>query len=167
MKQENLYAGEGVIRTVSGIYINVFEPKESYIDINDIAHALSCQPRFGGHLRYFYPVAMHSVCCSEFVEKGYELEALLHDASEAYLLDIPSPIKCRLSNYKEIEDNLMAIISKKFGFNYPLSQQVKDVDKKMLENEWDAMVVGDIMQIDISPSHAKRAFLERYNFLTN
>jgi hypothetical protein len=139
---ENLYT-PNCIRTVSGIYINVFKPTMDMICIEDIAHALSYQCRFGGHLPRFYSVAQHSLnCCYLIDDNKLKLAALLHDASEAYLLDIPSPIKQGLSNYKEIEDRLMNLIAEKFGFEYPLHPEVKKVDAIMLQKEWDCLMLN-------------------------
>lgn len=130
------------IRTFTGLYVNVFEPTEDMICIEDIAHALSNQCRFGGHLPYYYSVADHCLNCSYFIEDpGKKLEMLLHDASEAYLLDIPSPIKKRLRDYKKIEYNLMRVIAEKFGFQYPLSPEVKKVDELLLQLEWDVLML--------------------------
>lgn len=141
--EENLYTPD-CIRTFSGKYVNVFEPTEEMIDINDIAHALANQCRFGGHLQSFFSVAQHSLNCFYFIrEQELKLTALMHDASEAYLLDIPRPIKNRLANYKEIEDGLMRLIAKKFGFIYPMPQKVKDIDEKMLQVEWDYLMIKD------------------------
>ena len=121
--------------------MNVFEPTLEMICIEDIAHALSNQCRFGGHLPAFYSVAQHSVLCSQAVGDQYKLQALLHDASEAYLLDIPRPIKQGLSNYKEIEDKLMTLIAEKLGFKYPLDKPVKQIDEKMLQFEWEHLML--------------------------
>ena len=141
MREENLYT-PNCIRTVSGIYINVFEPKPEMICIEDIAHALSYQCRFGGHLPKFYSVAEHSLNCSYLIEdSNLKLAALLHDASEAYLLDIPRPIKSGLTNYKEIEDSLMKVIAEKFGFEYPLHSKIKEIDEIMLQTEWDILML--------------------------
>src|SRR5665811_1025646 len=97
---ENLYT-PNCIRTFTGIYMNVFEPTPEMISIEDIAHALTMQCRFGGHLPDFYSVAQHSLNCSYLIDNPkLKLTALLHDASEAYLLDIPRPIKNNLNNYK-------------------------------------------------------------------
>lgn len=132
---ENLYKKDH-IRTFSGIYMNVFEPTLDMINIIDIAHALSKQCRFGGNLPMFYSVAQHSIsCCNMIQEDKHKLQALLHDASEAYLIDIPSPIKKRLKEYLIIEERLMLLIAQKFGFEYPLSPEVKKVDKIALEME--------------------------------
>ena len=123
--------------------MNVFEPTMDMICIEDIAHALSYQCRFGGHLPKFYSVAQHSLNCSYLMDnKELKLAALLHDASEAYLLDIPRPIKQSLSNYKEIEDGLMKLIAEKFGFEYPLHSEVKKIDELMLQLEWDYLMLN-------------------------
>jgi uncharacterized protein len=167
MKQvENLYTTD-CIRTVSGIYVNVFDPKPEMICIEDIAHALSMQCRFGGHLPYFYSVAQHSWMASTQAEEEHQLAALLHDASEAYLLDIPRPIKLRLANYKEIEDGVMKIIASKFGFEYPLHQHVKEVDELMLQLEWDEIMLlndGDLTCLDSKT--AKDFFLNQFAMLS-
>lgn len=155
------------IRTNSGIYMNIFEPTLDMIDINDIAHALSALPRFGGHLNKFYSVAQHSVMCAmrvNFMED--KRAALLHDASEAYMLDIPTPIKAKLPDYKIYEANLMAKIAEKFGFEFPLSKEVKRVDEEMLHLEWEHLVINQEKFFPCLTSEvAKQQFLEMYNEL--
>jgi hypothetical protein len=165
-QKEGLY-NPTCIRTHSGIYIDVFNPKPDQILIEDIAHALSNQPRFGGHMHTFYSVAQHSTVVASYVPARHKLAALMHDASEAYLLDIPTPIKGRLSNYKEIESRLMRIIAKKFGFDYPLHSEVKAADERALHREWNWWVHGDNdfgedFIIAEKPSRAREKFLERY-----
>jgi hypothetical protein len=121
------------IRTVSGIYIDVFNQDPDEIDIEDIAHALSMQPRFWGNLYAFYSVAAHSLNCMSLVSDEYKLAGLLHDASEAYLLDIHRPIKHRIANYREIEDRLMYCIAGKYRFVYPFHPDIKQADNSMLQ----------------------------------
>jgi uncharacterized protein len=141
-QEENLYT-PNCIRTVSGIYVNVFDPKPEMFCIEDIAHSLSFQCRFAGHLSRFYSVAEHSLNCSYLIDSAdLKLAALLHDASEAYLLDIPKPIKGGLTNYKEIEDRIMMAIAERFGFEYPLPTEIKKADEIMLELEWDCLMLG-------------------------
>src|SRR5438445_5213489 len=102
------------LQTVSGRWVNPFEPDPGQLDIGDIARALANQCRFGGHCRVFYSVAQHSVHVSELVEqRGGDAEdvfaALMHDASEAYLGDMPHPIKHRSplgTAFREAEKNL-------------------------------------------------------------
>lgn len=145
--------------------MNVFEPTLDMICIEDIAHALSNQCRFGGHLPEFYSVAQHSFICSQKVGDEYKLQALLHDASEAYLLDIPRPIKQRLRNYKEIEEKLMTLIGEKFGVKYPLEKPVKQIDNELLEFEWNHIMLKKPLADSFvcwSPAYSKERFLNRY-----
>lgn len=164
MQQENLYMPD-CIRTHSGLYVNVFDPKPDMFVIEDIAHALSMQTRFGGHLPKFYSVAQHCVLMSQKMHPSHQLAALLHDASEAYLIDIPRPIKQRLSNYKEVEDSVMKIIAQKFGFKYPLHEKVKEVDEFMLQWEWNRLMLGKSFMSEIecwTQEQAKDEFLRHY-----
>lgn len=160
-----LHAGDS-IRTYSGHHVNVFDPDPETICIEDIAHALSNLCRFAGHTKRFYSVAQHSVLCSLQVDDDCRLGALMHDASEAYLLDIPKPIKNRLVGYKEMEDKMMSIIAAKFGFDYPLRKEVKGIDNYMLEWEWKNVVLGDLGILRWSPARAKDEFLMVFNALT-
>lgn len=163
MPEENLYTKD-CIRTYTGIYMNVFEPTLDMIRIEDIAHALSNQCRFGGHLWQFYSVAQHSTYVCHLSNPENKLSALLHDASEAYLLDIPRPIKQRLSNYKEIENNLMVLISEKFKFEWPINENVKEMDEQMLQIEWDCLMLLKNTQVEsMIPSAAKSFFLSAYS----
>lgn len=157
--KEDLYSDK--IRTFTGKYVDVFNPDPDTIDILDIAHSLAQQPRFGGHLPKFYSVAQHSVYCAILADPEHKFSALMHDAAEAYLLDIPRPIKNRLTGYKEIEDNLMAVIAKKFGVEYPKSKQVNDVDERMLLVEWRNLMLG-IEPVDMECWTSVRA---EYEFL--
>lgn len=167
MNKENLYT-PNCIRTFTGIYMNVFEPTLEMICIEDIAHALSMQCRFGGHLPAFFSVAQHSIECCAMADEEYKLQALLHDASEAYLIDIPRPIKTGLSNYKEIEDNLMKLIASKFGFTYPLEKPIKEIDEIQLRYEWERFMLNNnpngYAKI-LTPTEAKERFLSTFETL--
>ncbi len=155
-------------RTYTGKYIDVFNPDPEAIVIEDIAHALSLTCRWAGHLNKFYSVAQHSVLVCWHVPYENKLEALLHDASEAYINDIPSPAKKRLPDYKLLEDNLMSVIAQKFGFKFPLSQKTIEADRLLLHREWYSLVeynVNDI--IPLPPEEAERLFLITFYELTN
>jgi hypothetical protein len=143
VKTENLHAGD-CIRTHSGQYVNVFNPDPDTILIEDIAHSLAHQCRWGGHISRFYSVAQHSLYCSYWImDPKLKLAALMHDASEAYLLDIPRPIKKKLYDYTHIEHGLMYVIAEKFGFKWPMDKAVKEVDEEMLHLEWKYLVLND------------------------
>lgn len=165
--EESLYHKD-CIRTRSGLYMNVFEPTVEMVDIGDIAHALSNIPRFGGHLPMFFSVAQHSVLCSHLVPRKHALSALMHDSAEAYILDMPSPIKKRLQGYQEIEDNLLECISKATGFSYPFTEDIKIADQEQLEIEWHNLMLenGNMLSMCWTHSFAKHKFLSRYYELT-
>lgn len=157
--EENLYT-PSCIRTVSGRYVNVFEPKPEMFCIEDIAHALSMMPRFGGHLPFWYSVADHSVYSCGQASEEYKFTALMHDCSEAFLMDIPKPIKSGIAGYEQIEDNLMKFLANLFGFIYPLPEEVKAIDKNMLEWEWDNLMLKS-KKADWGP-RSKEMFLEQF-----
>lgn len=166
-KVENLFTPD-CIRTVSGQYVNVFNPDPATLNIEDIAHSLSMQVRFGGHLPKPYTVAQHCYMASIIADRENQLTALMHDASEAYLLDIPSPIKKRLTNYKKIENRLMGVLAAKFGFDYPFCENIHEVDMSMLDAEWNKIMIRDTDFFEIyTQEKAKAMFLNRYNQLKN
>ena len=173
------------IETFSGKRVYFMDPEPNDFDILDIAHALSNNCRWTGHCRYFMSVAEHSVAVSKLCTDP--LAGLLHDASEAYLTDVAKPIKPFLENYMAIEDRIMRAISKKFKFQYPLVQSVKDADNQQLSteahylvpshgNHWSwarwsrdgvrPVVADGIVPIGMHPTDAKRIFLERFEELT-
>ena len=129
------------IRTNSGIYFNIIKPTEKMIDINDIAHSLSMQCRFGGHISEFYSVAQHSVLCCMIAKPEYKKQALMHDSSEAYLLDIPTPIKNELLNYKELEQKIEKLICNKYKIQYPYDKEIKILDETILLYEWNSLIL--------------------------
>lgn len=165
--KENLYT-PNCIRTVSGKYVNIINPDPDTICIEDIAHALGQLPRFGGHLHQMYSVAQHSVACCVLAPIEHKLEALLHDASEAYMLDMPKPIKNNLPDYQKLEKNLQRVICDKFEIPFPISKIVKEIDKKMLEMEWDVLMLRNKQYLITceNPYVAKKDFLTMYNSLT-
>ena len=77
------------MQTHSGIQFWPLDPRPEDILIEDIAHALSNQCRFAGHCCFHYSVAQHSVLVSENVPAQDAMWGLLHDAGEAYLVDLP------------------------------------------------------------------------------
>jgi hypothetical protein len=123
------------IQTYTGRIIDVFDPKEEDIDILDIAHGLAMKCRYNGHTSTFYSVAEHCVRMCLWNLPGNQSAKLLHDAAEAYLPDMPTPIKQRLNGFHEIETNLLNIIFKKFGLVVYNQEEVKIADQIMLATE--------------------------------
>lgn len=125
------------IQVANGNTIDPLNPDPADIHIEDIAHALSNQCRFSGHVKKFYSVAEHSIKVSHAVPKEDALWGLLHDASEAYLVDVPSPIKNDLfgKQYREVEDMLMSVICEKYGLDPEMPASVKAADNSLLRTE--------------------------------
>ena len=130
------------IRTYTGKCFDIIDLKPNSISEMDIAHALSHTARFAGQTFQFLSVAQHSVMISEMVPEEHALAALMHDASEAYLGDMPSPFKKLLPDYKNLEASIMKAIAKKFKFKYPLHHCIKEADQGILQQEWDSHVIG-------------------------
>jgi len=126
------------IRTFTGTDFTVFDPKLEQIFIEDIAHALSHLCRYGGHCDPFYSVAQHSLAVSYLVEPQNALCGLLHDATEAYLVDLPRPIKYQIEQYRNMEDKLYSVIAEKFKLPQIIPDDVHMIDSLMIkEFEWD------------------------------
>ena len=133
----------GWIHTFTGRQFWPLDARASNVDILDIAHALSCTGRFGGHTREFYSVAQHSVLASVMlVDKAVSKWALLHDAPEAYLGDVPRPIKYSLGfdEYRAAEDRLMEVVMEAFDLG-PEPPEVEWADATLLVTE-----ARDLMQ---------------------
>lgn len=151
----------------SGVLFDVFNPNPEHIKVIDMAHGLSNLCRYGGHCPKFYSVAQHSVLCS--LQPGTlqeQMEFLMHDASEAYLIDLPSPIKRNMPNYTIIEEVLLKVIYEHYKLNYPLSSRVHEVDKQILHFEYDNFYTNPNSTFEFwSPEDAKAKFLDRFNEL--
>lgn len=131
-----------IINTRSGHKLNIENPNPDDILLEDIAHALTFICRGAGQTNFFFPVARHCVYCAEEAEKrGYTnevvLACLLHDASEAFMVDVPRPIKRNLiPQYIDYEDRLLACIYRKFigrDLTDAELEMVRDVDDTVLQ----------------------------------
>lgn len=135
------------IETVSGKQFWPTDPRWCDVDIVDIAHALSNICRFTGHTRKFYSVAQHSVRVMKALGEGWspelQLWALLHDASEAYIMDLSRPIKYlpELEEYRKIESNLERFIFNRFDLWGTRPEIVKLADNALLKQERKELMV--------------------------
>ena len=131
------------IYTVSKQKFYPTSPQKDDIIIDDIAHALSMLARANGHFPEFHSVAQHCIeCAVESEKRGHgakiTLACLLHDAGEAYMSDVTTPVKNNLSDYSEFEERLIDLVYEKY--TGPLSQEEKDIvykiDKDLLYHEF-------------------------------
>jgi hypothetical protein len=175
------------LQTVSGRWVNPFDPDPDQIDVGDIARSLANQCRFGGHCRAFYSVGQHSVHVSELVEQGggdveEVFAALMHDATEAYLGDMPHPIKHRSplgAAFREAEGHLEEAICDRFGIKRDVAR-IKPVDRSLLATErrafmdetwyWPELDGVEPLDFELSawpPDQAEQAFMERFAELSS
>lgn len=174
------------VQTFTGRQFFPFSPTPESIDIRDIAHALSQLCRYNGHCVRHYSVAEHSVHVSRIV--GARINdltlarwALLHDASEAYLADVPRPVKHlpAMAPYREAEARLQAVICIRFGLEIAEPVIVAQVDHSILgaearqllvpvHPEWNPPVPPPELakiRLGVSAREAEAMFLNRFEAL--
>lgn len=128
------------IHLVGGNFFNFASPELSEYTIQDIARNLSHICRFTGSVNKFYGVSQHSIYVSLLLESwGYpvdiQMAGLMHDASEAFLGDVASPLKQLLPDYRKIEHKVESTIMKKYGISFPFEKVVKKADNAVFVAE--------------------------------
>jgi hypothetical protein len=160
----------------SGLPFFFDEPHPGDIRIDDIAHALSMLCRFGGHCNTFYSVAEHSVLVSQVVPQEFALQGLLHDATEAYIVDVPRPLKRLLPEYKTYEGKVWRCIADCFALPHELDDSVHVADNAVLLRERDVLLgkppidwgwSRDVVPANVhilahSPAAARARFKDRF-----
>lgn len=169
------------IRTASGRLFWPLAPELDAITIDDIAHALARIARFGGHAApAHYSVAQHSVAVSLACDASVALWALLHDASEAYLGDIPTPLKRsgHFQLYRTAESVLQSLIFERFGLVGDVPDAVLLADERLLAAEfrdlmpvragdqWTALAGAWPRIHPLPPPQAQLLFRQRFQDLT-
>ena len=164
--------GGNWMRTISNVQFWPLDPKPEEILITDIAHAESMLCRFCGHVRQHYSVAQHSYYVSLFCDEP--MKGLLHDASEAYLTDLPTPIKSAdgMEEYRRAEHVLQSMIYLKYCKDSIETDNLRWADHQMLLLEKQSLKKQDTNWTDLptikmdielwSPEEAKRMFLKRF-----
>jgi hypothetical protein len=167
----------GYICTFTGKKYFPLAPDPSEVDLLDIARALAMTCRYRGHCREFYSVAEHSVLVSRAVPAADALAGLLHDAPEAYLGDMASPIKRYMPEYRAIEDLNAQVIAQRFGLATIEPPSVKDADTRIIADEVPALFMDiepflplpvrlGVTLLYLPPEEAFNAWLQRYAELT-
>ncbi len=126
-------------------------------------------------------MVQHSVLVSYLVPECDQFAALMHDAAEAYVGDVPTPLKQLLPEFKIIEKRIETSLFEKFGLYDGMPVSVKKADLIMLVTEqMDLMNAKTMMKngasADIphapfrikpqSPEQARKSFLDRFNQLS-
>lgn len=127
---------DGKFNTVTGKTIDLINPTPAMIHLQDIAYGLSNIVRFGGQMKQAYTVAQHSILTAYLAPNDLKLEALLHDAAEAYLGDVIKPLKHLLgAAYSDLETKMEAAIFESFGLDPERVKLVKPYDIQAVEIE--------------------------------
>ncbi len=136
------------IQTSTGVRFEYMAPTAAMVTLFDVSHALSRLCRFNGAVRGFWSVASHSVLVADVaadmakargldeIEAGYR--GLLHDAVEAYVGDMPRPLKDLLPPYKEVENRCERAVRAYFGIDKQddaIDQIIKKADLILLATE--------------------------------
>lgn len=130
-----------IVQLRSGKPWSVTSPRAEDVNAEDIAHALAKVCRFGGQCLRFYSVAEHSVNCARAAEaaglsRELQLEALLHDAHEAYPPgDVAAPALRLLPDAQDMSNAAAWAVRSHFGVPLSLSDAVREIDLRMLATE--------------------------------
>ena len=140
------------ITTYTGKHFDPTAPDMTLIDVRDIAHALSLTCRGNGHVKTFFSVGQHCINCAREAElRGYSkrviLACLLHDASEAYMSDVPRPFKAALPEYVQAEEQLLEKIYEHF-----LGSELTEEEQRLVKVIDDDMLYYDLKVLLNEPS---------------
>lgn len=132
-------AGRAVIRTRSGLWLDLLDPRPEAICADDIAYGLAHVCRFGGQLPAFYSVAEHSIGVAAMLHRQYgdhtlTVSGLMHDAAEAYAGDMVRPLKQHLQRFHTIEGELLDAIAEAMALPpaFWADDRIKAADEAML-----------------------------------
>ena len=124
------------MQTHAGLAFDLLTPTPAMVRPGDVAHALARVNRFGGHTTRPLSVAQHSLIVAEIMASGLGvanptllLQGLVHDAPEAYVGDLPSPLKALLPEYQEIEARVWRACAPRFHVPEALDEAVKQADR--------------------------------------
>ncbi len=174
-----------MFRTYSGVLVDPCNPKPEDVRLEDIARHLAKEQRFGGatHIEH-YSVAEHSVLVSRLVLRPNAILGLFHDSAEAYIKDVPTPVKRALGDvYKDLEHRWLLAIGQALGIGDRLANQpidIKVADSVALSTEFrDCFYDGrgatsqawvepsDYQIVGLAPRAAYRSFMNRWLELTS
>jgi uncharacterized protein len=177
-------ASPWILDTASGARIDLDDPRPADIRLEDIAGALAEICRFGAQTKQFYSVAQHALLVRRLVlDAGHddlELIALHHDSHEAFVGDLPTPLKRRIDSatptYRELCARLDRAIAASIGVSWPRSDSpswvpVREADELALRIEaavllpnapWTESIAGTELGNPMAPQEAEAAFLDAH-----
>lgn len=131
----------------SGKFLNPFHLTVDDFDLFDIAHHLSMICRYNGATKKFYSVAEHCIDVSKHLAQlGYDaniqMAGLLHDADEAYLHDIRSPIKSIVPEFEAYSRLTSAAVMLWAGVSFTgdVMHIIGQIDRRIRVNEMNELL---------------------------
>lgn len=158
------------IITGNGNVVHLLEPRKEQIHLVDISLSLSKICRYSGGTIQFYSVAQHSLNCCKIAREMYDIKIgiylLLHDSAEAYISDVPTPVRKLVPGFDEIERNLLTAIYHHFCLEKPTGNylnKVQEIDSRILANEIPVLVpkLKCIIPENCEPYEMNLDFMER------
>ena len=173
-------------QTYTGKQFYILDPRPEDFCIEDVAHALSNQCRYNGHTDRFYSVAEHSIILALYVLNNVRqypnpqwvaYKMLMHDGVEAYISDIPRPVKNSIPELEAAELLVELVYAKKFRTSAKLCPPFKELDKRIVVDEKRALMVAGsdhvwepynrlvplgVEIVGLVPEVAERRFLDLY-----
>ena len=150
--------------TRSGVRFDVVNPRPEDVRLEDIVHSLSHLCRFVGHTDRFYSVAEHSVLVSQLCDQEAAVFGLLHDAAEAYVGDLASPVKRQVPGFAVLEERVLSAVLVGLGVPPPtaaLRARVANADAVALGAEA-ARVAPPVADLPTEFIHKCRALKSRW-----
>jgi hypothetical protein len=179
---DTAYKAALFIETYTGRQFRPLFPEASAISVIDIAHALSMQCRYSGHTKFHYSVGQHSCLLASYAEQVLKkspiecLQILMHDAPEAYLVDMPRPVKQYMPEFRTWDHRINDCVREWYGVSHlPIPAFQDELDSRIIAderaqlmsdsgNDWgrDSENPLDIIITPWTPEHTEKQFLTRY-----
>lgn len=144
MRSETLY-------TISGQAVRVGLGSRDTCSLDDMAHGLALINRYLGQTPKPYSVAQHCVLMATVVPDGFQLEALIHDAHEVFVGDVPRPLKRMLPDFCKLEAAMERSVRAAFKLPSSMSPEVKEADLRMLVTEARALGMSWWQDVGVDP----------------
>lgn len=159
--------GYGRVTSHKGRVYNLFDLDMNGVSIDDVARSLARQARYIGHTRQFYSIAQHCYMLAQSFlligEVAKAKQALMHDSGEAYMSDIPRPLKQLISDkIGPHEEELERRLAEKFGYKFPYDEDVMVADKNCAQYEMTVMMEHYIFTDYWDNEKAEKMFLEMW-----
>lgn len=168
----------------SGGYICPVNPIPSEILLEDIARGLAYRCRWGGQTRRYYSVAEHSILVACQCSDDFRLWGLLHDAAEAYIGDIPAPMKdlvwfhvpdergviCKVP-YAEVEGRIMEAVIEALAPHLVKGMPDEVHEADLIIREWERREYVDpasrvnSIEVPLGPEDARHEWLSKFSAL--